>query len=315
VHHGSNNQLALNYSCWHHAQAGPALRTPITDSQYFFCVAAQPLTIYHCRHALTRQHTSFDGLGRKWASWLGYHPFAVSPADTQHAEGWWLHSAAVLYTVQPAVPLTVKWLAAGRIRVDVDAAEPGHAAELATGRADVGHVLVEHIVPQRPAVVGLVACNIRLCVAACCCTRDGCRAGHRGRRAGHRRRRAGHSRGWRRRAGHWHGLQQKQHTHSSQSSKCCASAAAEVCVHVPSSGAAAAAVCRAAHGTDTIINSSRKSPFAFSAGLCLEVSAVHMCFRDPQSPCSRFPLTARCCLSPHSAGSHQGKGTAAAPVS
>jgi hypothetical protein len=48
-------------------------------------------------------------------------------------------------------------LAALHIRVDVNAAELGHAAGLRSWRADVGHVAVENIVAQDAAVKGFSA--------------------------------------------------------------------------------------------------------------------------------------------------------------
>jgi hypothetical protein len=48
-------------------------------------------------------------------------------------------------------------LAALNVRVDVNAAEPGHAAGLRTWWADIGHVDVEDIIAQDAAVEWLVA--------------------------------------------------------------------------------------------------------------------------------------------------------------
>jgi hypothetical protein len=48
-------------------------------------------------------------------------------------------------------------LAALHVRVDVNAADPGHAAGLRSWRADIGHVDVENIITQDAAVERLVA--------------------------------------------------------------------------------------------------------------------------------------------------------------
>jgi hypothetical protein len=51
--------------------------------------------------------------------------------------------------------IAIPWLAALRIRVGINAAVLGHAADLGTGRADVAHVGVEHVVTQDAAVEGI----------------------------------------------------------------------------------------------------------------------------------------------------------------
>jgi beta-lactamase superfamily II metal-dependent hydrolase len=89
---------------------------------------------------------------------------------TDHIGG--VRQVGCILVDKPALSgVTVPRLAALHVRIDVNAAVLGHAACLSGGRADAGHVGVEHIVTKDAAVKRLNIGSAGVYVSASCSTR------------------------------------------------------------------------------------------------------------------------------------------------